>query len=265
MDCLHPVFLNGAKFNCGKCINCRKMKSLELKMRLYHESLYHSSSVFCTFTYNDERLPLNPQGIPTLRKNDFQLFMKRLRKAFGKIRVFYCGEYGGETNRPHYHAVLFGISERHKDLIQKEWNLGFISVSNLTIGRCGYVAKYMLKNAVFSKEYCLEHNIEPQFVQSSNKPGIGYLYVQENYQDVLKDLSVLFCGKKRPIPRYYYNKLKELDEFLPQKLSIKNFEHTVKELKLDPLKPIRLDRFKEQSRLAQLELNKTKELQLKGV
>ncbi|AXB22553.1 replication initiation protein [Lynx canadensis associated microvirus CLP 9413] len=47
----------------------------------------------------------------TLAKRDFQLFMKRLRKAFPdqKIRYFAAGEYGSETFRPHYHAILFGL------------------------------------------------------------------------------------------------------------------------------------------------------------
>ena len=47
----------------------------------------------------------------TLRKRDYQLFMKRLRKAFpnDKIRFYAAGEYGPKTLRPHYHAILFGL------------------------------------------------------------------------------------------------------------------------------------------------------------
>ena len=47
----------------------------------------------------------------SLRKRDFQLFMKRLRKKYSddRIRFYACGEYGSETFRPHYHAILFGL------------------------------------------------------------------------------------------------------------------------------------------------------------
>ncbi len=38
-----------------------------------------------------------------------QLFIKRLRKYFNnnKIKYFYCGEYGTQTLRPHYHMIVY--------------------------------------------------------------------------------------------------------------------------------------------------------------
>lgn len=47
----------------------------------------------------------------TLRKKDFQLFMKRLRKEFpdDHIRYFAAGEYGDKHLRPHYHAIIYGL------------------------------------------------------------------------------------------------------------------------------------------------------------
>ena len=42
-----------------------------------HEKQLHRHSAYITLTYNDEHLPENYN----LRYRDFQLFMKRLRKA----------------------------------------------------------------------------------------------------------------------------------------------------------------------------------------
>lgn len=54
--------------------------------------------------------------IYTLRKRDFQLFMKVLRRRTGqKVRYFAAGEYGDKTFRPHYHAIIFGL---HLDDLQ---------------------------------------------------------------------------------------------------------------------------------------------------
>lgn len=84
------------------------------------ELQYHDSSYFVTLTYDDLHVPKSYYPDPetgeahtsfTLCKRDFQLWMKRLRKKFSddKIRFFACGEYGGQTKRPHYHVIVFGL------------------------------------------------------------------------------------------------------------------------------------------------------------
>ena len=84
------------------------------------ELQYHDSAYFVTLTYDDFHIPKAYYPDPetgevhtsyTLCKRDFQLWMKRLRKKFSddKIRFFACGEYGGQTKRPHYHAIVFGL------------------------------------------------------------------------------------------------------------------------------------------------------------
>lgn len=54
---------------------------------------------FVTLTYDNDSLP----GDSGLHKEDFQRFMKRLRKYSGyDLKYFACGEYGGRFKRPHY-------------------------------------------------------------------------------------------------------------------------------------------------------------------
>ena len=104
---------------CGQCIGCRIDYSRQWANRCLLELKYHDSAWFCTFTYDDDHVPRTyypdpetGEAIPalTLQKRDFQLLMKRIRKKFenDKIRFFMSGEYGSQTFRPHYHAILIG-------------------------------------------------------------------------------------------------------------------------------------------------------------
>lgn len=110
------------KIPCGKCIGCRLDYSRQWANRCMLEAQYHPKDTvwFATITYNNKYVPkvtsVDPDSgkeVPalTLKKRDFQLWMKRLRRAFpdDKIRFFAAGEYGSETFRPHYHAILFGL------------------------------------------------------------------------------------------------------------------------------------------------------------
>lgn len=105
---------------CGKCIGCRLDYSRQWANRCMLEMQYHDEAWFVTLTYDQAHVPLSWYSDPatgeayqamTLKKRDFQLFMKRLRKAYEpqKIRYFAAGEYGDKKMRPHYHAILFGL------------------------------------------------------------------------------------------------------------------------------------------------------------
>lgn len=105
---------------CGKCIGCRLDYSRQWANRMLLELEYHDVAWFVTLTYDNNHVPLSYYGDPasgealpamTVCKRDFQLFMKRLRKAYpdDKIRYYCCSEYGPETQRPHYHCILYGL------------------------------------------------------------------------------------------------------------------------------------------------------------
>ena len=93
---------------CGRCIGCRLERSRQWAIRCMHEAQMHKENSFITLTFEDKYLDKNL----SLKKSDFQKFMKRLRKHYQpkKIRFLHAGEYGEITGRPHHHAILFGIS-----------------------------------------------------------------------------------------------------------------------------------------------------------
>ena len=139
------VDLPKAKVPCGQCIGCRLDRARSWSVRMMHEAQLVDEKCFITLTYDDEHLPADG----SLRKSDFQKFMKRLRKEYSDRRISYfmCGEYGEENHRPHYHAVLFGVDfedvqvlrKRHRGklgrtsaILGRLWGLGFSSVGSVT-------------------------------------------------------------------------------------------------------------------------------------
>lgn len=119
-------FYKGIPFGCGKCLACRVKKRREWTTRLICEALQHKKALFLTLTYDEEHVPWTPDGSSrTLSLRDLQLFIKRLRKYVDKellgrkFRFFAAGEYGRHgTMRPHYHLIIFGLSDTELKVLQ---------------------------------------------------------------------------------------------------------------------------------------------------
>lgn len=211
-----PGYPLGLRVPCGQCLACRIAKRREWSARLQHELATHDDAVFVTLTYSDE------YNDNSLHKRDLQLFFKRLRKALGdrRIRYFACGEYGDRTQRPHYHAIIFGLSLRDTDkqLIMDAWRYADWKVPAIRKESFGlaepdsirYVAQYIDKKYTGEKadvEY-VKKNREPVFKIASQ--GIGRNYIKDNFERLRTDKSFTLNGVKYSLPRYYLKKL-ELD------------------------------------------------------
>lgn len=201
-------FVRKVTVGCGHCSECLKKKALEWSVRICDEAKCWQRNCFITLTYNNEHLP----EYGSLKKSDFQKFMKRLRERLEplKVRFFACGEYGKKrTRRPHYHAVIFnwmpedmiyfktedGIPLYRSAFLEKVWPFGFSSVGYVTQKSALYCAKYMQKLNVSPNENC-----EQPFLLMSNRPGIGYYSINEKC--LLTD-SVYQNGVRVNVPRYY--------------------------------------------------------------
>jgi len=168
-------------------------------------------------------------SIPTLRPDDFVLFMKRLRKARpGKVRFLAAGEYG-ELGRPHFHALLFnvGFSDRvylrdtaagmpiyRSAELESLWTAGFSSVGDVTFASAGYVARYTLKKArqETSQGSGEPGGREPEFLRMSRRPGIGDGWFQKFKSDVFPhDEVILSGGARMKPPRFYSDRLRAED------------------------------------------------------
>lgn len=248
---------------CGQCIGCRLDYSRMWANRCLLELQYHKSSFFVTLTYDDEHLPLTFFGEPetgeahpaaTLRKADFQKFMKRLRRNTGQgLRFFAAGEYGSKTFRPHYHAIIFGLElddlQVYKcspqgftyytsETMQKAWPLGFVVVGDVSWETCAYTARYICKKLKGQESVFYDlHNIEPEFSLMSRKPGIGRQYFDDHpelFQYDFLNVPTEKGGKKFRPPRYFAQLYeKDHPDFVEKKVFLREHLEGMKSIKLD--------------------------------
>ena len=233
MLCKTPQFVHGVPFQCRKCMPCRINRRRLWTFRIMLESMCHPVSSFLTLTYDEDHVPHDH----SLNYVDYQLFMKRLRKRFGKARFYMCGEYGENTSRPHFHACLFGIFFPDRELFRRLesgsnlytskvlnelWPYGFSSVGDVTFESAAYVARYVLKKmfddkdrlkdmVVMLRHGCSYDELEEfekrigkeVFSTMSRRPGIGRDWFEKWRGDVFPSDFVVVRGMKMKPPRYY--------------------------------------------------------------
>lgn len=185
MLCRNPWQKGEALYPCGQCLPCRINRRRVWTHRIMLEGLQWDVSAFVTLTYDEGNVPRNRDGMGTLRKRDAQLWLKRLRKSLepARVRFVLVGEYGDQTWRPHYHAILFGYpvcefgGTRHVERccepcerVKSTWGLGHIMVGSLTAKSAAYVAGYVTKKMTFASDPKLQGR-EPEFPLRSL--GIG--------------------------------------------------------------------------------------------
>lgn len=196
---------------CGGCLACRKAKAQAWTLRCLLESQEHRNTTFTTLTYSDNYLP------ETLQRRDLQLFIKRLRRRkSAKLRFFACGEYGETTHRPHYHALLFGISAtQDAGRIQMAWHQGFTTSEPVTPQRIAYCAGYVQKKYGEAKPLPQElinyetgevFTWQEPFIQMSRRPGIGGN--ARRHTASWRDFAIL-NGTKIPVPEYLHKAWEE--------------------------------------------------------
>lgn len=213
MKCYSPAYNKAAKtaVPCGKCPACLASKRADWSFRINEELRTHTSAFFCTFTYSDDKLPLN-KGHPTLRRSDFQSYMKNLRNTTkNKLKYFACGEYGSNTHRPHYHAIIFNYPAELRHLLALEWRNGYTTIDQVNAARIHYITKYILKKSDSYDE------VEPPFNLVSKGLGKNYLINTDMHKNFLSS-NVSFNGYKQRMPRYYKDKIfSEHDKLLLRK------------------------------------------------
>ena len=129
---------------CGRCPPCKKRKVQQWVFRMMQEEKVSESSHFITLTYNTDNVPISENGFMTLDKADWQKFMKRLRKRnTKKLRYYAVGEYGGKTDRPHYHAIIYNLD--HEDLIAESWKIGTVHIGTVSGSSIAFTTKYIDK------------------------------------------------------------------------------------------------------------------------
>jgi len=214
---------------CTRCMPCRVNHSQEWTFRLEQEMEVCSSAHFLTLTYSDENITRNDLGHGILIKEDLQKFFKRLRYHTNEvykeqaqklrfnetlkvpsIRYYGVGEYGGETYRPHYHAIAYNIPLSVLKSIEQIWKHGHVKIGTVTRQSISYVTKYITK--VDTRELDLMDLSKPFNVMSK---GIGANYVDDqtrSYHDKTVSLYTINTKYRKRIGKYLESKIHDTDE-----------------------------------------------------
>lgn len=233
MKCRYPIILSGrTPFGCGQCIPCRVKKRREWTHRISLEALQHPENAFLTLTYSDDCLPSDY----SLNPKHFSGFMKRLRKRVSPRLVRYVGvgEYGDQTERPHYHAIIFnhptclrGVSQVSRrtgrccsvcDLYTSAWAQGHVHCGQVSLDSISYVCGYVVKKMTRSDDSRLNGR-HPEFARMSNRPGIGASAMDDlsslllglDLEDTIEDVPYTLRHGRReyPLGRYLRRRLRE--------------------------------------------------------
>lgn len=226
MKCRDPFVTGGSAFGCGQCIPCRINKRREWTHRILLEAAQTKDNCFLTLTYDDEHLPEGGTLVP----RDLRLFFWRLRKKM-KFRYFGVGEYGDDSQRPHYHVALFGVqsclrgltSPRRNgtccevcDSMRLVWKNGNVYLGSLTEQSAAYIAGYVTKKMTAHDDIRLNGRY-PEFARMSLRPGIGAgmmddlasVLLDPIYSDLEDVPSALEHGRtKWPLGRYLRQQLR---------------------------------------------------------
>lgn len=221
---------------CGKCYQCLSRRQRAWTFRLLQQAKDCTSCSFITLTYNDKHLPYSPSGFPSLKRRDYTDFMKRLRKKINayypnnpKLKYYACGEYGGETHRPHFHAIMYNLPLDHVTMTDMDaetntvtnnnlkgtWQKGHVDVVPGNEGTMAYVAKYIMKKTYKDRQIIdydsgevLEDDREPEYSVMSKKLGLNYLTDQtiKHHKDNEKPF-IHVNGHPMALPRYFKERL----------------------------------------------------------
>lgn len=213
---------------CGSCSGCRARRIDEWATRMVHESKSHEAASFITLTYDDDHLP--PDG--GLQPRDAALFMKRLRKDIAplsdpplRVRFFLVGEYGDQTKRAHYHAIIFGFDfaddrvelpgQAHSGKLYRSprlerlWPFGHCSVGLVSVESCRYVAGYIQKRFTGELAKVMYQGREAPFARFSRNLGVDHFETFKS--DYLPDGFAVVSGVRRGLPRSYERRVSDAD------------------------------------------------------
>jgi len=253
MACDSPIYVNSKGVSipvpCGKCPPCKMRRVNEWVFRMMWEEQHNSvSSYFVTLTYDTAHVPLTPHGFMTLRKKDFQDFMKRLRKSISEyrftgldhppVKYYACGEYGTKTNRPHYHAIILNVP--NPDLFASAWSLsgvqfGAVDIGTATSDSVAYCMKYIDKESFREKKYRHSRDDREREFSLMSK-GIGAGYVEDDAvrryhsADLSRNFLTKLSGHRIAMPRYYRQKIFTEQQLEQQRAIIESavYEHEQK-------------------------------------
>lgn len=205
---------------CGKCMECRKKKSREWRVRMLEEIKDNKNGVMVTLTFSNESIKKISAGMHNIsgyeRDNAIaskavEYFCERWRKKYKKYpRHWLVTELGHQgTENIHLHGIIW--TNESAEEISEKWQYGYTWIGDEKQGgwvngqTVNYIVKYVTKTDVQHKEY------NPKIYASK---GIGKGYIKRHNSNInayngekTKEYYQAENGYKMAMPMYYRNKL----------------------------------------------------------
>ena len=214
-----PIFDNRVKFvpiGCGNCLECKKQKYNEWKVRLLEDSRNNNNGRFVTLTFSNESIKkIIKEG--KLESKGYELdneiavyavrhFLERWRKEHKKsVRHWLITELGHKgTENIHLHGIIW--TNELSD-IEKHWRYGYVYIGYSGVNEltANYLSKYILKTDIQHKEYKSK-------IMCSKGIGGNYKERLDSKRNLYKkgetiEYYVDKKGVKSGLPKYYRNQL----------------------------------------------------------
>ena len=232
--CISPWYHTKYKslIPCGGCVGCRVDRAILWRNRAKSELLLKGRSAFVTLTYDTEHLHFsNVSPEMTLCRDDVHKFLDNLRNTVKRNKpigsrpdfsYFLCGEYGGRFERPHYHALFFGLDfynclRLFKDL----WSHGSVKSLPVQSGSIDYVTDYVSKryDGGYAVELYDDKGIERPFCSVSR--GFGSSWIYSHADEINEFGAIKINGRCVQVPTYYRNVCKRfvLDDVMSRDIA----------------------------------------------
>lgn len=231
---------------CGKCEECVKDRQNAYAIRAIEEARKRGSMVFFTLTYSPEALPMTDEfdidedtgeclkygETQTLCRADVRKWLQSFRRKYQlrakrkgvkplEISYMYSGEYGPKTLRPHYHGLIFGLSQEQAVDLFDRWRdkCGFVMYKFVDAWKVGdveatarYTAKYSVKFADWN-ELPSPFAEKPRVVTSQyfgmpEPERWNKMVAQYTCKDLVPDLDI--NDPKFESPRQWWHVLNEI-------------------------------------------------------
>lgn len=204
---------------CGNCIECRKQRSNDWRIRMYEEIKVHKYKYFITLTFSPEELKklceeTGKEECNAIAGIAVRRMLERWRKDHKKsIKHWLITELGHQgTERIHLHGLLlnnepleFTQEKQSQYYNWKYWKYGLI-----------YVGKYVnMKTITYISKYITKIDTDHKGFKGEIfcSPGIGRNYSESPYFNSYayirsKSRTDYYCenGQRIKLPTYWKNK-----------------------------------------------------------
>lgn len=145
-----------------------------------------------------------------------------------RVKYYMVGEYGSETQRPHFHSIIFNLPQIYLDnpwRLECEWQQGHVHVGKVTGASIAYCCGYVQKSTFLDDEEFARLNggliddRHPECTRMSQQLGASFM-TDQRIAKIKRDLNPfvrIIDGQTIALPHYYRNFKKNGKEVLAKR------------------------------------------------